>query len=430
MTLEDVLSRFSPTSPYRKLLPALVASDDSASAGVPSARAYQELAEAGRTLGADDARALLRAALELPFASSGSGRDVASELVFQVVAAPAPFSELVPVALEGYGRASDRTRAALLTLFGESGTDAGASALIAVLREHGWPDAMFERVIRSFFKLVEAGDELFPELLTLAGPYLGAVTDVLMAALRQGTLEASKLASLTPTVSEHVRASIAHVEAHQSADGIAWRFAESYEPLRAELGAWLDIAGYLPSAPDLTLLLVRASRLVDPRLAMFAAGALVRSGATVPEATFERIASSHETRAPLFQLLRQMRRLDLFPLAHRTWDGFAASDMVSWLASPHELGREPDQIEKMAVFGSGGAAGTGHDVALYVWRFRSGHDPWCAGISGPYAIDGEPVPTRGGSTFSRFDAWDGRSPEEHASAALKTVAEWKRASST
>jgi hypothetical protein len=98
--------------------------------------------------------------------------------------------------------------------------------------------------------------------------------------------------------------------------------------------------------------------------------------------------------------------------------------MVSWLLYPSELGHEPDQLEQMAVFTSNQAEGL---LALYVWRFRCGDGPWYAATSGPYRLEGEPSPLHGNSTFSGFDEWNTATAEEHAMAALETLAEWKRA---
>jgi hypothetical protein len=171
-------------------------------------------------------------------------------------------------------------------------------------------------------------------------------------------------------------------------------------------------------------LLEEALRLPDPRLTAFAAASVLRRGGRVPKAALNRAARSHETRGLLFLLLDGIGKVDLFPARWRTWDAFAAANMVDWLIYPTELGREPDQLQQMAVFTADGADG---ELALYVWRFRDGGEPWRAGISGPYRRTEEPRPVHGNLTFSGFDDWESATAEQHAEAALKTLGEWRRA---
>lgn len=129
---------------------------------------------------------------------------------------------------------------------------------------------------------------------------------------------------------------------------------------------------------------------------------MLRRGGKVTQSALRQVAAGHETRVLLFQLLEGLGRLDLFPPLFRTWGAFAAADMVNWLLYPAELGREPDKLQQMAVFTSTGPEG---ELALYVWRFRSEDGPWYAGVSGPYLREGEPSPSHGRLTFSRFDEW-------------------------
>jgi hypothetical protein len=125
----------------------------------------------------------------------------------------------------------------------------------------------------------------------------------------------------------------------------------------------------------------------------------------------------------LFVLLRDVGRLDLFPEKWRTREAFAAANMVNWLLYPTELGHEPDELRRMAVFTSLQPEG---ERAIYVWKFRTGQGPWYAGISGPYERNGDPVPLQGDLTFSRFDEWDAATVEEHVEAVVKTLAEWRK----
>lgn len=94
--------------------------------------------------------------------------------------------------------------------------------------------------------------------------------------------------------------------------------------------------------------------------------------------------------------------------------------MVQWLKFPTELGREPDRLEKMATFDSDDG------LRLYVWRFTSFEGEWAAAVSGPYETDAPPGPVSGPSTFSRFEAWESATAEEHAARAVETLDAWRK----
>jgi len=91
--------------------------------------------------------------------------------------------------------------------------------------------------------------------------------------------------------------------------------------------------------------------------------------------------------------------------------------MVGWLTHPHELAAAPDEIELMARLSVSPSPGRG-EVEYFVFRFRvhpphwSAKDGWMAGIAGPYKTTGDPIP-HGEHTFSRFEAYDLRTPEDH-----------------
>src|ERR1019366_7744787 len=86
---------------------------------------------------------------------------------------------------------------------------------------------------------------------------------------------------------------------------------------------------------------------IDGILAAFAVSSVLRCGGSIEEEILHRIAACHETRGLFFQLLQNHGKLELFPKTWRTWDAFAAANMVEWLMYPTELGREPDHLEKM-----------------------------------------------------------------------------------
>jgi hypothetical protein len=431
MNLEQALAAFPPRSPFRKVLPGLLDEDETI-----REQALDQLHEMDRT-DADpmattwrycepEALALLGAAVSLPFPPPRHDwRDVVHDLIFPLVRSPYP--SLVTPARQAYRRLSSRAKCAILALLGACGTREAAEAFVACIRDHGWPNGVYSRVFMELPKLHDHADVLFPALIGLAGPHIAGVTDVLMAGLAQQKLDSTggtiDLEPVGPLAVEQLRKLLEEVSRFQHAGGVAWRFAEEYWGVRREMGGWLDIAGHLKS-PALTPLLEEALQLLDPRLTAFAAGSVIRRGGRVPEAALDRAVGSHETRGLLFRILDGLGQIDLFPAQWRTWDAFAAANMVDWLIYPTELGREPDQLQKMAVFTADGPDG---EWALYVWRFRDGAEPWRAGISGPYSRTGEPRPVHGDLTFSSFDDWESATAGQHAEAALKTLSEWRRA---
>jgi hypothetical protein len=435
MNLKEALAAFPPRSPYRKVLPGLLDKDEQV-----REEAYRRLRDLDALAGGQDpmattwkfseseALALLNAAVGLPFPPPrAEWQDAVHDLIFPLVRSPYP--SLAAPARAAYPRLSDRAKCAILALLGACGTREAAEAFMACIREHGWPAGVYQRVFTELPKLLDHADVLFPDLVQLAGPNIGGVTDVLMAALAQGQLDLAggkvHLEPLAPLAVARLRKALKSARKYQRAEGVAWRFTERYWDIRREAGCWLDIAGHLKS-PALGPLLEEALSFSDPRLVAFAAGSVLRRGGKVPGPVLHRVAACHETRCLLFEILQQLGRLDLFPRKYRTWDAFAAADMVNWLTYPTELGREPDQLQKKAVFTSTKPEG---ELALYVWRFRSDDGPWYAGVSGPYLRHGEPGPLHGHLTFSRFDEWDKATAEQHAEAALETLDEWRKAKS-
>jgi hypothetical protein len=432
MNLKAALAAFPRKSVYRNLLPRLLDEDEKV-----REKAYDRLRDLDWLADGEDpmattwkyseaeALALLNAAVGLPFPPPRvEWRDAIHDLIFPLVRSPYP--GLVTPAREAYPRLSDRAKCAILALLGACGTRQAAEAFVASIREHGWP-AVYSRVFTELPKLLDHADVLFPDLIQLAGPNIGGITDLLIAGVAQGKVDLAagkmNLEAIAPLAVKQLKKALKSAEKQQRTEGVTWRFTEKYENVRREVGCWLDIAGYLKS-PALTPLLEAALQFFDPRLVAFAAASVLRRGGKVARAVLNSVTACHETRELLFAQLRDLDRLDLFPRKHRTWDAFAAANMVRWLLYPAELGREPDRLQKMAVFTSTRPEG---ELALYVWRFRNEDGPWYAGVSGPYLREGEPGPLHGDLTFSRFDEWGQATAEQHAEAVLETLAEWRKA---
>lgn len=133
-------------------------------------------------------------------------------------------------------------------------------------------------------------------------------------------------------------------------------------------------------------------------------------------ADLERFAQNRETRKVLYDALEHHNKLHLFPQAYRTFEAMAEADLVVWLCHPNELAAPPDEIELMATVAAPGEEFAGQSYLVFRYRTLPPHwaasDGWLAGVAGPYAMEG-PIPSSAPGTFSRFEAFDSRTPEDH-----------------
>jgi hypothetical protein len=411
-SLESVLRRWPVKgSPIPGLIRACARVDGWA---LTETSALREALGKGKRAAAE-ARALVAAAAAFTRDKVDPDHDATHELLFSMIEAP-PAALIAPLAA-AYPTLPRRGQCAVLALLGAIGTRAAARALRDLIAGHGWPPSVYPRVFSEMGKLVRFSDELFPALLERAGDQLGDVTDLLLAAIHGGHLSPAKLAPLAPALTDLLETTLDRAAKLQQKTGVAWRYAEAYWPHRSQGGALLDVAAHLDD-PRVDRLLDRAARLADPWLVTFAVASLVGRRREVPPGAIARAAAAHDTRAVLHDLLDRRGALALFPKPHRTLAAFAAADMVQWLSHPGELGQPPEKLEEMARLGRG-------DQVVFVWRFQSASSKaWKAAISGPYPKRAS-GPVRGRSTFSRFDAWKGKSPAEHAAAIDATLAAWR-----
>ena len=138
-----------------------------------------------------------------------------------------------------------------------------------------------------------------------------------------------------------------------------------------------------------------------------------------------RLARDRETRRVLYDALEYYGRLSLFPAEYLTRDAMAEADLVLWLAHPNELRAPPDEIELTAVVPAPGDEFAGQSYCVFRYRMVLPHpgseDGWLAGVAGPYK-DGTIRPSAPG-TFSRFEQYDSRTPEEHVRVTHQVVIE-------
>jgi hypothetical protein len=118
--------------------------------------------------------------------------------------------------------------------------------------------------------------------------------------------------------------------------------------------------------------------------------------------------------------LRGMHRGDL-PPQYATPEALAESDLVVWLMHANELGAPPDAIELVKTI-ERPAGAPGQNSRYYVFRFRTNpphwaaSSGWMAGVAGPYADGDEAFDTPAAGVFSKFEAFESRSPEDHLAA--------------
>jgi len=117
----------------------------------------------------------------------------------------------------------------------------------------------------------------------------------------------------------------------------------------------------------------------------------------------------------LFTRLTALGKADMFPLAMRSIEKRAESDLARWLMHPNELGAAPAEMElvrRLAV------QGEGRSGSVCLFRFRAGpsnfasNRGWMAGVAGPY-WDDDKSPRSASWTFSELDPFDRMTVEQH-----------------
>jgi hypothetical protein len=152
----------------------------------------------------------------------------------------------------------------------------------------------------------------------------------------------------------------------------------------------------------------------------------IDAGRAPAEEDLLRFARDRTTRQVLHDVLTQKEKLDLFPRECLTWPAMAEANMVAWLCHPNELQTPPDEIELMATLPAPGSSTTHY----FLFRYRTNEphwaakDGWMAGVAGPYDLTGPPVPIAPG-TFSRFEKFESRTPEQHVAIHHRLVIERK-----
>ncbi len=318
-----------------------------------------------------------------------------------------------------YGGYSAEARTAALALVAELTEREAAETFLDLIQSYGWPPKVYPRVVHGFAAKPRHADVLFPTLVLASIGTNGEfhAWSLCYDHYYAGLLTANDMESLgQPLLDAYAKLAVQLVPA-QRVSGIGWRWEEPYFDSRGKAGLLLDLLGYADGQLGRNEL-TQALEYRDPRLKCFAILSLLRRGQEVPQDQVDEVASSHEMRRPLYEGMEELGRLDLFPDVQRSEEAFAYSDMVNWLCFPTELDREPDDIELMEVASveSGDEDGI---LNYYIFRFRTlephwaAESGWTAGVSGPFIRAESPSPDSPTDTFSSFEPWDSKSPEEH-----------------
>jgi len=384
--------------------------------------ALRDMARAG--LSHDNAAQLLRAAADLYPATEGSP----AALVERALQSPHP--DHIDVIRRHFKAYDLEARAAALTLLALLPDREAAVALVDLLREYAPGGDLGALAFGPLAQNPRHADVLFPALLEIdALPRIAADLALLaLAYLDSGLIHAEDLHPALARCIHQAQHVLDHLRPRQRTDGVAWLWAEDYAPRRREAGIFLDLLGRT-HRPEALPVLKSALDMADPRLKLFAAGALLEQGEQVTAAVWEAISASPETRGWAFRQLAHAGQLDLMPDKYRTQAALAEADLVNWLAYPTELGRAPDEIALADVVCM---QLIGDVLPFYVFRFRmfpphpAAGLGWLAGVAGPYPR-GAGVSASAGGTFSRFDPFDSATPAEHVDRALETLDRWRKA---
>ena len=331
------------------------------------------------------------------------------------------------VALEVYPRLNNEGRAWVLRLLAVL-SSREASAALAQLLTSAHQGADLPKV--HWPVLLPLGRApRHPEIL--AGPLIHCldsnlwskiVAETLLAYAQAHLLDAEQRRAVAATAAprlSHLLGSLSNRDHDQDDEG-------AYQDVRSEAGLLLDLVGAVQVEEGRTVLIAAAQHR-EAWLSLWGALGLVKLGAAAPAGALERAAADPESRSVLFDQLKGLGQLELFPARYRTQDALAESDMVRWLIYPTELHRAPDEIKQIAVLPLDTADGF---ADLYVYRFRTFEPHWAAdkgwmvGVAGPFLRREQPTTRSLGATFSQFESFEDKTTDEHINAILGALSEW------
>jgi hypothetical protein len=346
------------------------------------------------------------------------------------VAASRPRMEYVPVIVELFDKFSESAMERALGLLADLEERKAAVAYVEIVRKHA--DRLPGLATTQLEKKPRHVDVFFPELFnfTKHPPLLADVYRLCYAYSKAGVLTRQTLGPFADHALADYKKIAEKLRPMQKAEGIAWMRADGYVDLRIEAGLLLDVLGFFPAdkvEPELR----RALEYRDPQLVFFAIVALFRLDKDVDSKHVAVVGANAEMRLYLYHELKKRDRLTLCPEKYRSQAALAEADMVSWLMFPTELGRPPDEIELMKVVPiDTGLRGGIYDYYLFRFRTHEPHwaakDGWMAGVAGPFRRGTQPTPESLGETFSSFQKWDSKKPEEHVGDVRELLKRWRK----
>jgi hypothetical protein len=344
----------------------------------------------------------------------------------------APRPEYRPVIEEVFPRLGRAAREGALSLLSIIDDDASAASFMRLLRAHAG-ELSDEFSLQPLRDHRHHADVFFPGLLDLA-KHSALGWEIYMTTTefcQGGELTADKLAPRAGSLLAAYRAERDWLRPRQQPRGVAWMWADDYQKHRSIAALLLDIASCLPAGEVVDGELTAALGFRDPRLVYFALTSLLVHHRPLPAQAVDAVAASAEMRNALYDRLAERHQEALFPARYRTQPAFAESNMVRWLMYPTELGRAPDKIElkKIVALDTEGPDGF-LDYYVFRWRTLPPHetakDGWMAGVAGPFLRKEAPTTEAQGDTFSEFESWDARTPEEHVGDLRELLDEWRK----
>jgi len=355
-------------------------------------------------------------------------KDSAGDLV--EAAAESPWPEYIPVVVEHYPLYPKGAKTEALRLLAKLPQREAAVAFMDLLRCHARQGDIPHLITMPLRSDPRHADVFFPEILSYTDieAFRWDINLLLLSYLEEGLVAPETVSGYGESILESYTDYESKLMPVQQAEGIAWIWEQSYQDLRDTACLYLDLLGFFV-APSAKEAVRRAFSFADPRMVFFAVRACVQRGEDVDPTHLFNVAASAEMRNWLYNELDRLGKLSLFPHQFATQAAFAESNMVGWLIFPTELGRAPDEIELMHVstFDTQEEEGL---VDHYVFRFRTlephwaAKDGWMAGVSGPFIQKNAPSTRAYGDTFSRFDAWESKTAEEHLRANLDNLDNW------
>jgi len=353
--------------------------------------------------------AIVQATIPFPKGERFSG-DAAASLLH--AATKRPYPHLVPLVEKRFNSFSKAAQYHAADLLIEANSAEGVDAAMRVLHRYG--ERMPNFPFYSLYDKPRHAKRVFPKVLRFAQnpDHEFDIYRLCLNWCEAGHLGSETLAPAMPQLTTRMNQLILAVKRYEKHLGSAKEREEKYVSNKQTLGILADVFGYLPFDGSVKAL-QKAAELKDPWPKLFAVLSLLRQNQDVEASHMEAIAASAETRNLLYDGLKELGEEGLFPEQFRSQDAFAESAMVRWLSFPTELGYAPDAIEKMKVFSVEKDSKT---YDYYLFRFRASdysEGKWLAGVAGPYLRAEHPITEGEGGTFSMFNEWDSKSPEEH-----------------